>query len=108
MEIFVRPDGTVKHISVDEFSTNFLGTATRRRASNVEPIHRGLRAIFYIIRSITSDNGWIAAWTRKWPCQWQANLYLSGGPVLGPFRNREDAIWAEIRWLNSCYERGQL
>lgn len=108
MEIFVRPDGSVKHISVDAFSTSFLGTTTRRRASHVEPVTPWLRVIFHLIRAVVPDTGWIAAWTRRWPCQWRANLYLSGGPILGPFASRFDALAAEITWINSCYEKGQL
>lgn len=103
MEIFVKPNGLVKHVSVDGFTTDFLGTQTIIRASQVEPVHVGLRIVFHCIRRLFGERGRVAAWTRRWPCLWQANLYLSGGPVFGPFKYRQDAIAAEIYWLNQRY-----
>lgn len=32
---------------------------------------------------------------------WTADLSLSGGPVLGPFRTRGEAVKAELEWLNN-------
>lgn len=107
MEIFVRPDGSVNHIYADGFSTAFLGEQIVRRASYVEPFNPALRFWFHLLRCLVSDKSLIAKWTRRWPCLWQANLFLSGGPVIGPFSNREDAIWAEIQWINQQYERGK-
>lgn len=106
MEIFVRPDGSVNHILVDGFSTVFLGKRTVRRASFVEPVNPRLRYWFHLIRRSVPDNSFIAAWTRRWRCQWQANLHLSGGPIFGPFKCRQDAIAAEVFWINHQYASG--
>lgn len=106
MEIFVRPDGSVNHICVDGFSTAFLGEQVVRRASYVEPVNPTLRFWFHVIRRIVPDRSFIAAWTRRWKCQWQANLYISGGPIFGPFKYRQDAIAAEVFWINQQYARG--
>lgn len=108
MEIFVRPDGSVNHIYEDGFSTAFLGEQTVRRASYVEPVNLALRFWFHVIRSLVSDKSIIAKWTRRWPCLWQADLSLSGGPVIGPFIKRENAIHAEIRWINAQYARRKI
>jgi hypothetical protein len=107
MEIFVRPDGTVKHVSVDEFATDFLGKKTVTRASNVEPVNKWLRVLFHVLRRVFGENGRCAAWTRRWPCLWQANLYLSGGPIFGPFQYRQDAVAAEVYWLNQQYANNE-
>lgn len=50
------------------------GPATTRRASHVEPAAGG---------------------------GWSADLAPSGGPVLGPFRLRADALAAELAWLDA-------
>jgi len=72
---------------------------TTRRASHVLPINPLLRAIFRWLRDHYGEKGRIASFTRRWPCIWQADLAPSNGPVLGPFRRRQDAIDAEIAWL---------
>jgi hypothetical protein len=48
------------------------GTATIERASHVEP---------------TADN------------RWSADMSPVGGPVLGPFDTREEALKSEVEWL---------
>jgi len=78
-----------------------LGTATRRRASRVEPVNWWLRVAFRLIRRRVADDSRLAAFTRRWRCRWRADLALSGGPVLGPFGERADAIAAEVEWLSA-------
>lgn len=77
-----------------------LGHATTRRASHVLPVNRPLRVLFRWLRDKYGETGRVAAFTRRWPCQWQADLSPSNGPTLGPFHKRQDAIDAEIAWLN--------
>ena len=50
-----------------------LGAASIRRASHVEPNAQG---------------------------DWEADLSPVGGPTLGPFVKRADALAAEVAWLN--------
>jgi hypothetical protein len=76
-----------------------LGTTTTRRASHAEPTGRFARWIFHAIRSRVSDESLLAAITRRWPVKWQANLSPVGGGILGTFSRREEAIAAEVRWL---------
>lgn len=78
-----------------------LGEARTARASHVEPINPILRVAFTVIRARVSDASRLAGWTRRWPCLWRANLAPSGGPLLGPFARRNDAIDAEVAWLNA-------
>ena len=52
------------------------GAGTIRRASHVEPTPRGL---------------------------WGADLSPVDGPMLGPFRTRQEALDAERVWLNENY-----
>jgi hypothetical protein len=76
------------------------GVLSTRRASHVEPINGLLRRLFHAIRRRVSDKSRLAAWTRRWPCLWRVDLALSGGPILGPFTDRNSAINAEIDWLS--------
>ena len=72
MIISIDRAGGVKAIYSDGFNWQALGRPTIQRASQVEPDHLGL---------------------------WWANLAGSGGPRIGPFGRRADAIAAEVAWL---------
>lgn len=67
--------GVVRAIYADELAEvlgDLGGAPGIRRASHVEPRADG---------------------------QWEADLGPVGGPVLGPFRFRRDALAAEVQWL---------
>lgn len=73
----VEPDGTIRFIYDDklaEVARGLNGTIHPCRASHVEP----------------TDDG-----------QWEADLSPVGGPVLGPFALRQDALDAEVDWLRT-------
>ena len=74
MIISIDRNGGVKAIYSDGFDWQVLGRPTIQRASQVEPDHLGL---------------------------WWADLAVSGGPRIGPFARRIDAIAAEIAWLET-------
>ena len=79
--IFVRPDGTVEFLYEDGLRSLFaLGPATITRASHVEPTPDG---------------------------RWTADLSPRGGPLLGPFALRQEALDAERAWLET-HLRGAL
>jgi hypothetical protein len=72
MELVVDAGGGVKCIYDETLDLRELGRLTITRASHVEP---------------DSDGNW-----------W-ANMGPSGGPVLGPFGTRGEALQAERGWL---------
>jgi hypothetical protein len=72
MKLLIRPDGTVRAIYDDSIDLGAIGTPTIMRASHVEPDHEG---------------------------RWLADLAPVGGPVLGPFDRRVQALEAEREWL---------
>ena len=72
MELIVSGTGEVRCIYSEAFSLSHLGNLSITRASHVEPNSVG---------------------------QWMADLSPVGGPVLGPFEFRTDAIAAEVDWL---------
>ena len=97
--IIIRPDGQV--LKIFDPGDEELGLE-KRRASHVEPVSRVLRGIFHFVRRRCDDESKLAAFTRKWPCRWQARIF--DGPTLGPFSKREDAITAEISWIEKTLE----
>ena len=72
MDIVIAPNGNARCVYAEAIPLSALGKVEIKRASNVEPSSVG---------------------------QWMADLSLVGGPCLGPFKNRSDALAAETDWL---------
>jgi hypothetical protein len=72
MDLVVAPNGTVRAIYDESLDLTSLGRLAIRRASHVEPTPEG---------------------------RWQADLTPVGGPVLGSFDRRSEALKAERTWL---------
>ena len=72
MTVLIDPRGTARALYTEVLDLTALGACSIQRASVVEPDGLG---------------------------QWWADLALSGGPVLGPFRRRSEALAAEVGWL---------
>ena len=98
--IFIDEDGRTCGLASP--LTQLLSLRERRRVSPGGPVNRLLRRLFHVIRRRVSDESRMAAFTRLWPCKWQANIFE--GPVLGPFKDRSAAITAEISYINSQLE----
>ncbi len=73
MEIIVKPTGVFIGIYNDSFDYGSFGRPQIRRASHVEPDESG---------------------------RWAADLSPVDGPRLGPFDKRNEAIDAELEFLN--------
>lgn len=74
MQLIITPDGRVECLYSETLDLAALGPLAIRRASHVEPDDQG---------------------------RWWADLGPSGGPVLGPFALRSEALAAEEAWLVS-------
>jgi len=72
MQFVIRADGTVHCLYSEELDLQQLGALSIRRGSHVEPDQAS---------------------------QWHADLSPVGGPRLGPFANRSEALLAERLWL---------
>jgi hypothetical protein len=72
MELVIGPGGAIRAIYGEEIDLAALGRPTIARASRVEPDGDG---------------------------RWHADLGPVGGPVLGPFGRRGEALAAEVAWL---------
>ncbi len=72
MELVVDAGGDVRCIYDEVLDLRKLGKLQITRASHVEPDAEGY---------------------------WWADMGLSGGPLLGPFRSRSEALGAEVRHL---------
>ena len=62
---------------------------SKQRVSRIVPTSFLLMFSFYAIRWLCSDESRMAAWTRRWPCQWKV---LIDRKSYGPFPCRDDAI----------------
>jgi len=72
-DIVIR-GGTVKAIYGELIELHWIGQPVIRRGSHVEPTSAG---------------------------EWTADLSPVGGPLLGPFRCRSEALAAEVAWLRA-------
>jgi hypothetical protein len=72
MELVVDAAGDVRCVYGEELDLREFGRLQITRASHVEPDRDGF---------------------------WWADMGPSGGPVLGPFRSRSEALGAERGWL---------
>jgi hypothetical protein len=74
MELHISPTGQVRCLYGEAIDLSQLGTLSIARGSHVEP----------------ADDG-----------RWTADMGPVGGPVLGPFPHRSEALAAERQWLNA-------
>jgi len=83
MNLFIRPDGSLQCLYDEKINLASLGTIDINRASHVEPA--------------PLDKG-----------MWIADLGPVGGPFLGPFETRSEALAAEADWLDVQLSRGPV
>jgi len=74
MTLVIERDGTVRCLYDEAIDLSLLGIVSIARASHVEPDEVG---------------------------QWWADLSPMGGPQLGPFIRRSEALAAEQQWLET-------
>ena len=74
MNLVIERDGLVRGIYGEDIDLASLGTPKIKRASHVEPDDKG---------------------------QWIADLSPVGGPELGPFAKRSEALETEVAWLEA-------
>jgi hypothetical protein len=100
--VFIDEDGMT--FLMDESIKLFEGEGEVRRASHVEPDSVVFRIAFHALRTIFGDKGRMSQFTRNWPCLWRVNTKPTAGIVLDKrWRNRQDAIDAEIEFLNRWF-----
>jgi hypothetical protein len=80
MQLIIEVGGRVRGIYGEEIDLAALGPARISRASHVEPDSQG---------------------------RWVADLSPVGGPVLGPFDKRSEALDAEVYWLEENWLGGR-
>ena len=74
MQLMISPCGNVRCVYAETIDLAEIGRLTISRGSHVEPDEAG---------------------------HWLADLAPVGGPRLGPFPHRSDALTAEAEWLDS-------
>lgn len=73
MILTIDREGTARCLYTEDLDLAELGVQRIDRASEVEPTEAG----------------------------WTADLLLAGGPILGPFPTRSQALAAEVAWLEN-------
>lgn len=102
--IHVSEDGTIRFLVSEDSKPFMTEDALVRRASHVVPVSKTLRVIFHGLRSVFGEYGWVSDFTRRWKCLWYVDLSPIGGDRLpGVYRNRAEAIAAEIQYLNEFF-----
>jgi hypothetical protein len=81
MQIIITLGGAVRAVYSEAIDLAALGSPTISRASHVEPDQQG---------------------------RWWADLSPVGGPNLGPFDHRSEALAAEQAWLEACWLGGTV
>jgi hypothetical protein len=74
--ILLRKDGTIAWL--DEPPFTLPGRKFRKRFSEITPIRIDLFIAFRILRLLFGEQGKVAAWTRKWKCEWRMRIISSG------------------------------
>ncbi|WP_417385378.1 hypothetical protein [Gimesia sp.] len=74
MQILIQTNGAVRCLYDETLDLHDIGQLQIERGSHVEPDLQG---------------------------NWTADLSPVGGPLLGPYRNRSDALHAEREWLET-------
>lgn len=74
MKLVVDPVGNIRCLYSEEIDLLAFGVLNIQRASHVEPDSDG---------------------------RWRADLSPVGGPVVGPFSTRSEALVAEMQWLET-------
>ena len=78
MQLVIQPDGAVRCLYDEAIDLHALGRPTISRGSHVEPDQHG---------------------------RWFADMVPVGGPKLGPFDRRSEALNAESNWLEENWLR---
>jgi hypothetical protein len=104
LEVTISPDGVVQFLYDKSLAELIPKQAVIKRASHVEPVSIPLRIAFRALRALAGEYGWVSDFTRRWRCVWQVDMSPVGHGVLPTtFRNRADAIAAEIKYLNEFF-----
>lgn len=104
LTVHLHEDGTIRFINTEGAEAFLSEDAVVRRASHVVPVNRLLRGVFQGLRNTFGEKGWMAAFTRVWPCEWYVDLSPIGRPALPQtYKNRAEAISAEVEYLNATF-----
>ena len=96
--VFLKTDATDCFLEQGEVIT--------RRASHVLPVAFWKRQAFRLLRTLVPDTSRLAAWSRTWRGPWLVDTAPTAGVILqGRWANRQDAIDAEVEFLNDYFLR---
>ena len=76
VELLIQPNGNARCVYDEALDLTLVGDVNIQRGSHVEPNQEG---------------------------KWVADLSPVGGPSLGPFTTRSEALRAEVAWLHEYW-----
>lgn len=95
-----------------EFDAALLATLGQvmatRQGGHVLPAAWLKRTLFRLVRWLGTRGTRLRAWTRTWRGPWLVDLAPVGGPVLGPFTERNLALRKEAEYLTALAARGAV
>jgi hypothetical protein len=118
-KLFAKPEQQVLTVTIDEEGNLVylktsehdifaeLGEVVTARASHVLPTNWGYRQVFRLLRTFFGERGRVADWTRQWQTEWLVDTRPTAGVILlQRFKNRQEAIEAEVAFLNEWFLKG--
>ena len=108
LTVTIDEDGNLVYLKTSEHDIFAeLGEVVTARASHVLPTNWWYRQVFRFLRQTFGERGRVAEWTRCWDTEWLVDTRPTAGVVLPQrFKNRQDAIEAEVAFLNDWFLRG--
>jgi hypothetical protein len=98
--IIIEADGTIKGLGNP---LGLPGKTTKKRFSEILPTNPALRAAFRTLRKVFGEDGKVAEFTRRWPCQWRATVLETGESMVS--NDREFLLsWERERWHEPLIE----
>ena len=99
----IKRDGTLEFLGAPPPGLVLPAGTTKRRFSEIVPVHPVKRAAFRLLRWMFGEDGRVARWTRGWRCRWEAIILL--GPARGKRCQCEHRdmllFWEQQIWRNN-------
>lgn len=99
----------IVHPEFDAAVLDVLGqVAATQPGGRVLPAAWPRRVLFRLVRWLGQRGTHLRAWTRTWRGAWIVDLAPVGGPILGPYAHRSEALRVEAAHLTRLAVQGTV